>query len=234
MNTYADIRNTFFQLVNDAPAANVHFTTDQAELWANTALRDMAQASGYADAVLTTPLSPGFETYALGEMRGLWRVEIKTSGIYRHLAQTTKSRLYDDFHSFTEISGEPRNFYSDATRIDDDVRVGFFPKPDSTYYYRFFSQATPTAVDNGSLSAEVDVPHWCVGAVLYYMLYQAYRADTKIRDKRKSDMYKGLYSIHLDSLIGRTRGKLRDVLKPHGRRSRRRFSSQLPETITGT
>jgi len=235
MNTWRDIRDTTFQMLGDAPGRNIYFSDAQITRWANKGLRDLAWFAKYKDTEFTATVAGGSETVSIGGILRLWRGEATVAGVSQVLFPTTKDQLIHDYRRFYDIAGSVREYYVDQTRRTQSLAVGLFPKPTASTDVRFYCYDIPTEVSDLTLDDEIEIPNWAVGAVMYYILGEAYRADTTIMNKATSNLFRALYDDVRSRVADRSMNK---VLM-----SGRRWTAGLrgtdvwarsPEFITGT
>lgn len=234
MNTWGDIRSTFRAMVGDPDA--YFFTAAQVLSWANRGLRDLAQYAQYRDKRIDKTVLMASEGVNLGsDVLRIWRAEGTVQGTYQALYPTTKTHLVKSYRYWFNVTGTPRNYYLDLQRASSDTVVGLYPIPASSTDFYFYCHVVPTEVSDGDTAAEVDVPNWAVASVLYYMLYQAYSADTKLQDFDRADFWKLMYDRQRDRLKQRSLSK---VIPDKDWRSHRRvypdIGMQSPEYVTGT
>lgn len=202
MNTWADIRSTFRSMVNDDNA--LFFTASQATAWANKALRDMAGETEYRDGVGTVAVTAGSYGASVGTALSMWRMEWDNEV----LLPTTYDALARKYRNWAEYTGEPRLYYLDHQRGSETLVAGLYPIPAANGTARYYTKAVPTAVSDASPSTEIDLPDWSVGGVLYYMLSQAYRSDSKRRNIKLAAYWEAMYLGVRDRLKGRSYSRM--------------------------
>lgn len=197
MNTYTEILAAFNDVTRDS--ARHHFSAGTVDNFANRALRAICERTKYlskSDAVNVTSAvaetqDPGYD---------IFRVDYENEV----LLPITRDQLRYADRDWASRTGTPKYYYLDELyRADQQyLRANLFEAP-SSGGARIWYHAYPTEVDNASPSGEIEIPDWAVGAVLYYMLYLAYRSETQIRNENTSAFYKMLYDHVLDRLQAR-------------------------------
>lgn len=233
MNTYGDIRNTFYQMFRDSPTDQVFITTTQADNFANKGLRDMAQAAWYKDAEVD--IASSATEFSLGEHIRCWRGEGTVAGTLQYMKPISKESLIQSFRRFETVTGVPRHWFLDYNRVDENVRVGIYPDPGTLTAYKFYCYTWPTPVTSAATSFELDMPDWAVAGLMYYMLWQAYLSDTKRQDLDLAAFYRDLYYEVRDLLIGASKGRMPSYPDRHKQLNLgASLRARSPEIITGT
>ena len=210
MESWQDVKDFFFPAVQDTEASQAFFTVDQAEAWANAALWEMGQYAQYYDLVATQNTSSGTATYTIGSLGtppyGIWRAEIDDEVI----RATTQDELERNDRDWPARTGKPAFYYLDTmSYIPDLCLMGLFETPNGTYELRTYAYGVPDAVSNDSDATNVMVPQWAAYGVLWYMLSEAFLAETRRQNLDTSAFYRMLYEDVLDRLRVRSFSKIR-------------------------
>jgi hypothetical protein len=205
MKLWQDIRNSFEDTVGDT--SGYFFSADTQARWANAALRDLCENARYKDGEYTRSVGGGVgEYFVVATSYAVRRVEVDDEVMY----PITKGELRRGYPDFASLSGRPKFYYLDETGSHPDyIKVGLFEAPGTSLTMRVWHDAAPNPVANttAGLAADVDVPDWAVGAVLFYMLALAYEADTKLRNVETARFYWGLYADTMERLVIRSRDR---------------------------
>ena len=207
LNTWTDIRAAFRDITGDTGATI--FSAATVARWANLALGDLCEAARYIDEQYVVGASAGVGSYAVtAGGYGVTRVEYDGSVLF----PITRNGLRSHARDWSTRTGLPRFYYlTEMSATPDSLFVGLYEIPSSNLAngIRIWYQAYPTAVSDASPSSEIEVPDWAVGAVLFYMLREAYTSDTQtLQDFSKADMYGIMYEDAKQRLVGRARGAL--------------------------
>ncbi len=208
MATWGSLRSTFYTLVGDVAGSNIFFTPAQVRGFANKALRDAGQKTFYKDYEYTGTAPADSAGVAVGDVYAPWRGESDISGTSQVMTATTMERILKGHLNWASTRGTLREYYTDQRRSGAECAVGFYPKPGADTDIRFYFYAVPDEVDDAELNINVDIPAWASAAILFHMLYQAYRIDSKKRDISVSGYYKMLYNDVIDSLTVRVNSKI--------------------------
>ena len=214
METWKDMKDFFWPAVQDTEAGQMFFSIDQVVSWHNSALYEMAQHAQYFDDIKTQNTVVGTSKYATStrDVFGLWRVEIDGQAI----RPVTQKQLRDSDRNWATKTGKPKFYYLDnTTEAPGAGYVWLYPSPGSVYELRTYSYAQPSPADlpldgedENDESSKISVPKWAIYGVLWYMLSEAYLAETRRQNLDTSAYYRMLYEDILDRLLLRTNDKL--------------------------
>lgn len=206
MNTWADIKSTFEDILADSGNA---FISDATQVrWANAALRELCEAARYIEAQKVSNVASGVSQYAVTE-GGYSVVRVEYDG--EALFPIYRSHLRQCMRDFSGHTGLPRFYFLDEINATpDNLYVGVYETPSAnlTNGLRIWYHGYPAAVSDSSPSTEIEIPDWAVGGVLFYMLREAYTADTNVRNLDTAAFYGMLYDDVLDRLVSRSRSRL--------------------------
>lgn len=234
METWQDIKDFFFDAVQDRETSQAFFTTTQAVAWANAALWEMAEVTKYYDVTQAQNTAAGTRIYQVGASGmpplGIWRVEIDDEAI----RPTTEKTISKDRAKWENRSGIPKFYYLDqANAVPDRLKLGLYEEPDGIYELRTYSYGVPAQVSDSADGDSLQVPQWAIHGVLWYMLSEAYMAETRRMNMDTSAFYRMLFEGILDRLEARTNNRLakRWVAAEGGHQFDADFWSNLPDTI---
>jgi hypothetical protein len=236
VETWQDMKDFFFPAVQDTEAAQIYFTVDQAEAWANDALLQMGEYAKYNDLVQTQNTASGTLAYQVGATGyppyGVWRAEIDDQAI----RATTYDSVSNSSQSWETRTGIPRFYYMDQNIGSDynQYKVALCEKPNGIYELRTYAYGMPARVSNSADTDKVQVPTWAIYGVLWYMLSEAFVAETSRQNLDTSLFYWGLYENVLDRLRARNSNRLGSkhwVYGGGGHEFDTNFWSDLPDTI---
>jgi len=207
VETWADIRAIFWEIMQDSEAAQQFFTETQITNWANKALREMATATIPLEVRATFSTVSESPLYGLGSRAmKIFRLEIDNW----RLGVTSEDKLFKSDRNWRTIGGDPKAYYISQFTDSDDLVFGLYPEPrsvlDGIVYYR----AKPPTVSSSTDTSRLQVPSWAVWGVLYSMLSDAYLAEGRRHEKTNSSYkyYKMLFNDIVDRLAARSRAKL--------------------------
>jgi len=204
VNTWTEIRAAFRDITGDTDA-NI-FSAETAVRWANLGLRDLCDAARYVDSQHVVSTASGTGTYGIAAGGyDVFRVEYDDCA----LLPITRDQLRNHGRDWASRSGTPRFYYlTEMSATPDYLYVGLWEKPPSlTNGLRIWYHGYPTDVSDSTPSSEIVVPDWAVGGVLFYMLIQAYTADTVVRDLGAADLYQMMYDDLKERLVDRSRDR---------------------------
>jgi len=235
METWQDIKDFFFPAVQDSETAQAFFTVDQAEAWANDALWEMGQHAKYVDLVQEQNTASGTTSYTIGTSGyppyGVWRVEIDDEAI----RATTEGFVSGTSASWEDRTSIPRFYYLDGDigGTHDLFKIKLWEKPNGIYELRTYSYGVPAQVSNISDTDKLQVPTWAIHGILWYMLSEAFGAETIRQNEETSAYYRKLYDSMLDRLRARNANRLAKdwAYGDGGHDFDADFWSNLPDTI---
>jgi|GEM_PF-6820227 len=204
--TFAEFKALFYEAVHDAEGTHAFFSATQVTNWTNKALREMAEATQFYDLQITFNTSSGYPQYALGSnIFNVWRVEVDN----RKMEPTTIQRLMETRTNFRARSGRPVAYYLDGvTTNPDQYQIGLWEKPNATYASRALAHGMPVAVADDDEDDNMHVPDWMAYAVLWSVMSDAYKADTRVQNLEASSFYRHVFDDHLNRLKVRSFNKL--------------------------
>jgi hypothetical protein len=235
VETWQDAKDFFFPAVQDSETAQMFFTVEQAEAWANDALWELGQHCKYVDLVQEQNTSDGQRTYTIGTSGyspyGVWRVEIDDERI----RATTHDHVTSTSKSWETRSGIPRFYYLDGNigGTHDVAKIALWEEPNGTYELRTYSYGVPAQVSNDADTDKIQIPTWAIYSVIWYMLAQAFEAETTRQNLDTAAFYRGLYERTLDRLRARNNSRLPKgwTYGGGGHDFDADFWSDLPDTI---
>ncbi len=237
MSTYGTILDSFKDLTGDS--GNFFLSALQIDRFANRALIETCERARYKDVAKLINVVNGTEVYSIdAEGYDIFRVEYEDVNGTSILYPITRDSLRHSKRDWSYRTGRPRFYYLDELYSSQDyLSVGLWEIPSTsvTDGLRVWYHAFPTTADGTDapgLAAELDIPDWASGAVLYYMLHLAYTADTKIQDPGAAALYMMMYEDVLDRLIIRSRdrdGKRWTMGSPSG--PDRNVLNRLPQRV---
>lgn len=202
MNTWNDILAAFNDITRDS--GNYEWSLAQKVRYANRALREICEACKYVDENEVMNVVSGTGTYSVTAAGyDVFRVEYDDQA----LLPITRDTLRDHDETYHTLSGQPRFYYLDEIYSTQDalaVSLYYVPGTSVTNGLRVWYHAYPTALTTSSTTEELEIPDWAVGAVLFYMLSIAFRAETRRKNIQTAAFYRMMYEDILDSLISRT------------------------------
>lgn len=205
MSTYASILGSFNDITRDT--GRYYFTNAQVDRFAMRALTEMCERARYKDTYQNINAVAGTLEYAISAAGyDVTRVEYDGS----ILIPINRDELRHADRDWSQRSGSPKYYYLDEIYDSQEyLTVGIWEAPSAnlasgvTVWYH----AVPTAPAYTATSTEVDIPDWASGAMLFYMLYIAYTADTKMQNFAAAAIYKLMYEDLLERLVMRSRSK---------------------------
>jgi hypothetical protein len=207
VETYQNIKDFFWSAVQDTEAQQMFFTETQVLSWLNMAMTEMAQHSHYLDNIGTQNTADGTAAYVVGtdKILAVWRAEIDDEAI--RPVTTSQLRLND--RDWRTKSGWPRFYYLDNINTDPGYfTMGLHSLPDNVYELRTYQYLIPADLTTGSSAHKIRVPKWAIYGVLWYMLSEAYLAETMRQNFDTSAYYRMLYEGIIDRLMLRTNDKI--------------------------
>jgi hypothetical protein len=205
---YSDVLAQFNDITRDVN--RYHFSQGQVDRFANRALDDLCSRARYKDTEESVNGVSGTAVYAVtSDGYDVFRVEYDDE----RLVPITRNSLRTNGSDWASRTGKPRFYYLDENYSSQSyLSVGLWETPSAnlTSGLRIWFHSVPTTAVGttaGGLAADVDVPDWAAGAVLFYMLYLAYTADTKIQSFEAAAIYKMMYEDIADRLVLRSRDK---------------------------
>ena len=210
METWQDIKDFFFSAVQDTEAGQMFFSTTQAAAWANAALWEYAVEAKFFDVIQEQNTVDGTAVYAVGDALTppveVWRVEIDDEKI--RAINTDELRRVD--RRWPSRSGQPNFYYMDEVGAGDaaTVYIGLHDEPNGVYELRTYSYGIPAQVSDSADTDSVQVPKWAIYGVLWYMLSEAYMAETSRQNFDTSMFYRRLYEGTLERLQSIAANKL--------------------------
>ncbi|HUV64428.1 MAG TPA: hypothetical protein VMW24_11060 [Sedimentisphaerales bacterium] len=235
METWQDIKDFFWPAVQDSETSQIFFNSTQALAWANGALWEMGQHAQYTDLIQEQNTANGQRVYTIGSSGsapyGVWRVEIDGEAI-RATTEADVTNLDQNWETRSQI---PRFYYLDGFigGTGDLAKIALYPEPNGIYELRTYCYGVPEQVSDSADTDKLQVPQWAIYGVLWYMLAEAFMAETRRQNLETSAYYRGLYDKLLDRLQMRTASRLpKDwVFGEGGQEFTRNFWSNLPDTI---
>ncbi|HUV62945.1 MAG TPA: hypothetical protein VMW24_03550 [Sedimentisphaerales bacterium] len=208
METWQDIKDFFFPAMQDTETSQTFFTTTQAVNWANGALWEMAQHAEYLDVIQEQNTVDGTSAYSVGPAGefpyAIWRVEIDDEAI----RPTTADAFRRSDRTWESNSGKPRFYYTDLFTNASTYRLGLYWEPNGVYELRTYSYGVPAQVAEDADTDKLQVPQWAIYGVLWYMLSEAYSAETRRQNPETAGFYRRLYDDMLDRLRARSNNRL--------------------------
>ncbi len=236
METWQDVKDFFFPALQDTETGQRFFTTTQALAWANAGLWELGQHAQYYDLVETQNTADADAAYFYGPdglpPYGLWRVEIDDEAI----RPTTIEMVTGLDRTWESRTGQPGFYYlNDSLEAMDHSQISLWEKPDGIYELRTYAYGVPAQVSDSADTDSLQVPQWAIYGVLWYMLSEAFLADTRRQSLDASGFYRMLYDDTLERLQDRANSRLnkRWVVAGEGHKFDKGFWSNLPDTITG-
>jgi hypothetical protein len=231
VNTWSDIKTAFE--TNVGYANNVFFSDAAQVRMANRALDELGQSTRYLEASGQCNAVSGTATYAAEEGYRINRIEYDDVVLF----PITRDDMRHMDRDWATRTGLPKYFYldeqSNAAAADwPYFSVWYTPSANLTNGFRYYYDAVPTAVSNSSPSAEMEIPEWACGAVLFYMLSEAYEAETNLQNFETAAMYRMMYRDIRDRLEARSNDRLPKKWKagaPHS--PTLRVLNRLPDRV---
>lgn len=192
MSTYGDILDNFKDYMGEVTER--YFSAAQIDSFAHRGLKELCERGRYKDTPEEINIVNGTSEYAVsGDGYDVFRVEYDDEMIL----PITRDQLRSADRDWAYRTGLPRYYYLDEIYGSQDyLSVGLFETPgtDLTDGLRVWYHEYPDAPSSSSTSTELDVPDWASAAVLYYMLYMAYSAETRRQDFAVADFFYALFS----------------------------------------
>ena len=208
MQTWQDIKDFFWSAVQDTEAGQMFFSETQVINWFNGAVVEIGQHAQVLDDIHTEGTVDGTALYDIGGYGalGVWRVEIDDEAI-RAITQAALRRSDRDWKT---KSGRPKFYYMDDINTDPDkTYIGLWEKPNGVYAIRAYYYGEPSEIDEDTLgTARPQIPEWSIYAILWYMLSEAYMAETRRQNFDTAAFYRMLFEDTLDRLQIRTSNRL--------------------------
>lgn len=235
METYKDIKDFVFAALQDTEAGQFFFTSTQIQTWTNLALWEMAEHAQYLDKIETQNTADGTAAYYVGGNGtppfGIWRMEIDDEAIQA----ISQDRLREFSRTWKDVSGQPHYYYLDDINYTPDYyQFRLWEEPNGVYEIRSYVYDLPAQVFDGAETDSLQVPQWAVYGVAWYVLSEAYMAETTRQSYDTAAFYRMLYDDILDRLSGRAADKLGEKQWIYGGGSSRflpDFWDNLPDTI---
>lgn len=204
--THAEIMAQFNDITRDS--GRYYFTVAQVDRFINRALREVCERARYRDAYQEINAVAGTLEYAINkEGYDVFRVEYDGEV----LQPIARDRLRHADRDWAQRSGTPKCYYLDEIYDSQEyLTVGIWEAPSSNLVagLMVWYSAVPDAATYTKPSTELDVPDWAAGAILFYMLYLAYVADTKMQSFETAAIYKLMFEDILDRLIIRSNDRV--------------------------
>jgi len=205
VSAYLDVYNSFNEITGDT--GRYHFDREQVDRFANRALDETCERARYKDTAETINVVADTAVYsATAAGYDIFRVEYEDEILF----PITRDQLRHADRDWSSRTGLPKYYYLDEIySTQDALSVGLWETPGTsvTDGLRLWYHGVPIAANSASgltLATVMDIPDWASGAVLYYMLYLAYSADTKVQDFGASALYFMLYEDVLGRLVIRS------------------------------
>jgi hypothetical protein len=196
VNTYADILAAFNDVTRDS--GRYFFTAAQVDRFANRAVDEVARRSRcILENEVVNSVSGTLEYAISADGYAVRRVEYDGEA----LMPISHDKLRYADRNWEQRSGRPKFYYLDEIYDSQEyLTVGVWEAPSTDdVNIRIWYDAVPRALENDKPTAEVEVPDWAVGSVLFYMLYLAYTSDTKMQNFQTAAIYKLMY----EDIMGR-------------------------------
>jgi len=206
--TYGDILDQFDDITRDS--SRYYFTQAQVDRFAARALQEICERARYIDASETIDAVSGTGEYSItGTGYDVFRVEYDDEVLW----PVNRDDLRRADRNWETRSGKPRFYYlEEIYGTQDYLTVGLYEKPSSdltdgvrVWYHGV--PASPSGTTQLNRLSSVKIPEWASGAVLFYMLYLAFTADTKLQSFEAAAVYKLLYEDILGRLVMRSRDR---------------------------
>ncbi len=206
--TYGNILDQFNDITRDA--SRYHFTQAQVDRFAVRAVRELCERARYKDTAEQINVVAGTAEYsATADGYDVFRVEYNDEVLW----PISRDKLRHAHRDYATLSGRPRFYYlTEIYDTQDALTVGLFEVPSSNltnglrmWYHGY--PASPSGASALTRAVAVDIPEWAAGAMLFYMLYLAFTADTKLQSFEAAAVYKLLYEDILDRLVMRSRDR---------------------------
>jgi hypothetical protein len=209
VQTWQDIKDFFFPAVQDTEAYQSFFTVAQALAWANSGLWEIAQYTQFLDTVQAQNTVTNTVKYQLGATgappMGVWRVEIDDEKI----RAVTAEELARSDRRWQKRSNRPYFYYLDyANTTPDQFYIRLWETPNGVYSLRTYSYGVPAQVSESANTDKLQVPQWAIYAVLWYMLSEAYLAETRRQNFETSSFYRMLFEDTIERVMERTNTKI--------------------------
>jgi hypothetical protein len=234
LSTYGDVVDMFYDLIKDSATSQRLATTDQVDVWANAAMSELAEHAEYIDYVVDTvetgTIITGIASISVGstegDLMGLWRVEIDDDAIY----PTTTRELYKSSRTWQAQTGEPRWYYLDSMRDDDDITVGLWPKPSSNYGLRMIFTTTGDDLDYANKDERVMLPLWAVPGLLWGIMHRFYESESHMQNLKAGQFYKLVYNDFVERVKARSYSRL-NRFKAYGEGRGRKVSGDIRNLV---
>ena len=233
METLQDLYDMFFPILQDTEDGNAFFTVSQARNWANGAVLIIAEHAKHLDYSGTVAVVSGNSRIEIGSvLGGVWRVEIDNKAI----RPISKKRLRESDRDWSIRTGQPTFYFLAEENADPDrYFIGLYPKSDASYTATVYCYAKPATFGaEDPATGRPQVPKWALPAVLWYMLANAYTADTIKQNHDLAAFYNRLFNDTLGRLQTRNASRLNKqwvVGSSGGRRKKYDLWDNLPDTI---
>ena len=235
METYKDVKDFVFAALQDTEAGQFFFSSAQIKTWTNLALWEMAEESKFLDKIETQNTVDGTAAYYVGGNGappfGIWRMEIDDEAIQA----ITKDRLRQFSRTWEDISGSPHYYYlDDINYIPDYFQFRLWEEPNGVYEIRAYTYDLPAQVFDGAETDSIQVPQWAIYGVVWYVLSEAYMAETTRQNYDTAAFYRMLFEDVVHRLKGRAGDKMGEKSWVFGGDKSRftdDFWSDLPDTI---
>ena len=214
--TYQNILDQYDDITREASESRYYLSDAQVDRFANRALSEISERARYFDYPVVMNGVADQHEYTLADsvialdVYDVWRVEYDDEVLW----PITKDQLRKSDRSWATRSGRPRFYYLDEHyTTDDDLTVGIWEAPSAnlTNGLRIWTHLASVSMDYSSapiLAAEVPIPEWAAGAMLFYMLHLTYLADTQLQNFDTAYVYKMMYEDLLDRLVARSRDRI--------------------------
>jgi len=205
VSTYAEVLAGFDDITRDEERHL--FSVSQVDRFMNRALIETCEAARYRVESESISAVADQAVYAITEQGyDILRVEYDDEVI---IPIGTAALRHAD-RNWAVRTGTPRYYYLDELYSSQEyLSVGLFETPSSnlTDGLTIWYDAHPDTATYTKTATEVDIPDWASGAVLFYMLYLAYTADTKAQSFEAAAVFKILYEDILERLTNSSRSR---------------------------
>ena len=207
MSTYQDIYDSFNDLVGNS--GNLFFSDATIDRFAGRALDESCERIRWIDHYDLIDSEIGVSEYAGAyEGYGLYRVEYDNLIMF----PITRDQLRQQDRDWEYRQGLPKYYYTDELYVASGTEKPYFglwerPSVDGSENIRVWYWRRPFSPSSSYKSNVVEIPSWASSLVLYYMLYLAYTADTKVQDEGAAAIYYALYEDVFDRLDMRSKDR---------------------------
>jgi len=227
---WTDIKNLFWEMMEDTETAQQFFTETQLTNWGNKALQEMSRATRPIDKITS------FNTVAESPQYDLGSGVIKVTRVVvdRHrLDAVTEGQLFAGQREWRRVVGVPRLYWVGPFTDSDSYVFGLHPEPGSVYSSKAYFTKMPDAVSTANDTNRPQVPTWAVYGILWSMLSDAYRAEGRRFNAKASKFFRMLFEDTVSRLRARSFSRLnKDWAYGHDHpRERASLRSALPNTI---